>query len=674
MVSDALKPVVGRQCLYPGCSSMLITSQRYCLQHQDSHINRHDQQQAGHGRSVGGHSLAEEGFLRSPERQHGRPRMAPDSYPTEPGPSMHPRQFGQTGPGLPVNSRLDSEFAQQATKTAKKTAKTSSVSRMYMAPSPRMVRTQPPSSRESFEVDSARFEHQSLGGQRISDATTRTALFSLHPSKGAGSQSFSHLRTPTEPGFVKHNGPQTAKRGTELTAPTTAPPKGPSSVKEDKMGPSDSRVNRGDAQSPSSTPTTGNVPSFCGFSSTRFAPLDIPIQGTDEGLRTSTNSLSNGQDTSSKSFQRKRLKIPAAVKRVPSGLPPRPLRAAVKRVPAGLPPVLIPDDDGTSDESESSQSPQRPQKTRRIHTPEPSLPSLPSANGNPTSSTTIQQAPPISQPAASLNLQHLGLPPHQKPANDSSRGSVASSVERQQPAPSTVEDPLRSVNTPSQTEDCFSFVGEEERILGKHNGGQTPSPPGATSHVSQEAHRLRKAATFDQAKFDAVFYGQELAGPPPSGVTVPPAKQKRAPPPGEDGKLYLNIDPRIHWPRRWTDEWYENKMKEIRARGGRKANWGRAAQRMREQRLGEKAQSQVEADAVAPAQASTPRLREPEPWMHHRRIDFEDLSEDELPDYVLENPAWARACAWMRSNAEERRQRAKTSAGEALRRILSHTT
>lgn len=43
--------------------------------------------------------------------------------------------------------------------------------------------------------------------------------------------------------------------------------------------------------------------------------------------------------------------------------------------------------------------------------------------------------------------------------------------------------------------------------------------------------------------------------------------------------VYAHIDPRVHWTRARPKDWHDAKQKEIAARGGRKANFGKAAQR-----------------------------------------------------------------------------------------------
>lgn len=123
--------------------------------------------------------------------------------------------------------------------------------------------------------------------------------------------------------------------------------------------------------------------------------------------------------------------------------------------------------------------------------------------------------------------------------------------------------------------------------------------------------------TIDQTVFDKLVYEQEDASTPPdevravlessrvtaatpNGIIVPqyqdaseararPAAETQtpiepaAPPPDEP--LFDDIDPRIHWPQRHSEAWYEAKKEEISRRGGRKAQFGKAAQRMHQQRV-----------------------------------------------------------------------------------------
>ncbi|KAK4453833.1 hypothetical protein QBC34DRAFT_194704 [Podospora aff. communis PSN243] len=95
----------------------------------------------------------------------------------------------------------------------------------------------------------------------------------------------------------------------------------------------------------------------------------------------------------------------------------------------------------------------------------------------------------------------------------------------------------------------------------------------------------------DESFFDNVVYRQDGAATPPPQVRIPasPAGSveaiKAAEPLPPDEPFYADIDPRIHWPQPHSEAWMEAKQNEIEMRGRRKAKFGKAAQRIREQRL-----------------------------------------------------------------------------------------
>lgn len=171
---------------------------------------------------------------------------------------------------------------------------------------------------------------------------------------------------------------------------------------------------------------------------------------------------------------------------------------------------------------------------------------------------------------------------------------------------------------------------------------------------------------FDQDEFDSYFYSQEGASDPPTGVVPKTRTREPASPAVEDRRLYLPVDPRIHWPRDWSEEWYSEKMEEIKARGNRKDNWGKVLKRMRAQRIRAEALAAKEKKDMA-ADAPLQRQREPLPRTHRRHADFGDISEERLPWLVRTNPAWLRACAWMRANRGKEAQRE-----QEIRRVKAH--
>jgi hypothetical protein len=165
------------------------------------------------------------------------------------------------------------------------------------------------------------------------------------------------------------------------------------------------------------------------------------------------------------------------------------------------------------------------------------------------------------------------------------------------------------------------------------NGIASPKPPARKIHVpirpapitKTQPLQLPKPKEIDTARFDALIYSQSGASSPPPGIDLTPA---HPPPPTksttntatatetpsknqqqpQDEPLYLAIDPRIHWPQAHSEAWHAAKRAEMRARGNRKANFGRAAQSLRKQQR-----------------------------------EAEKPFEETLPEKVADNPAWVRA-------------------------------
>ncbi len=140
---------------------------------------------------------------------------------------------------------------------------------------------------------------------------------------------------------------------------------------------------------------------------------------------------------------------------------------------------------------------------------------------------------------------------------------------------------------------------------------QPPNPAGAamkpgptnTKPATQPTtvQPLRREINTDL--FDAHVYAQQGAQSPPRGIILParpvrPRQQK-------DRPKYLNINPHIHWPQPHSKAWHIAKQAEIEARGRKKANFGRGLRSLR-------------------------RQQQSGGW------------ETQLPDKILENPAWMR--------------------------------
>lgn len=118
------------------------------------------------------------------------------------------------------------------------------------------------------------------------------------------------------------------------------------------------------------------------------------------------------------------------------------------------------------------------------------------------------------------------------------------------------------------------------------------------------------------SNLDAFIYGQPGSSEPPVGVEVRRDLPKS---PKQEDVAYINMDPHIHQSRPHSEAWYHEKEQEIKARGGRKANYGRAAQRMQQKRMQEGPQS----------------------------------LESRLPDRVRHNDNWVSALKWFGSGGRD---------------------
>lgn len=139
-----------------------------------------------------------------------------------------------------------------------------------------------------------------------------------------------------------------------------------------------------------------------------------------------------------------------------------------------------------------------------------------------------------------------------------------------------------------------------------------------------------------EARLDEIVYGQLGAGPPPRGLKVklPPKR----PTPKSDGRLFLHSNPATHLThvvaRGLPQTWFDQKMEEIKTRGGRKIWFGRVSERWRWRR------------SRNAGQGSNPRSRAPA-----TAPDFGKMEAGDLPDVVKRNPAWHQACLRLKEMA-----------------------
>ena len=111
------------------------------------------------------------------------------------------------------------------------------------------------------------------------------------------------------------------------------------------------------------------------------------------------------------------------------------------------------------------------------------------------------------------------------------------------------------------------------------------------------------------------------------------------------------MDPRIHWTHPRSEEWHKKKQDEIRIRGTRKENYGKAAQRMHARRQRD--------TLLRGADPAAPATNDAGSSGFGRSMDFGDVPEAELPEMVKSNPEWLKAAAWMRKCRRKSLERQK---------------
>lgn len=139
----------------------------------------------------------------------------------------------------------------------------------------------------------------------------------------------------------------------------------------------------------------------------------------------------------------------------------------------------------------------------------------------------------------------------------------------------------------------------------KINASFHPRSRSITRTPLLEKQRQHLMEERSESVLDDYIYGQAFSSAPPPGVGIGhrPALELR---PQETG-LFAHLDPRTHRTRPHSEQWYQQKEEEIKARGGRKINFGKAVQRMKAQRLKEDPED---------FEASLPdRVRNDEDWL-----------------------------------------------------------
>jgi hypothetical protein len=175
-----------------------------------------------------------------------------------------------------------------------------------------------------------------------------------------------------------------------------------------------------------------------------------------------------------------------------------------------------------------------------------------------------------------------------------------------------------------------------------------PSPAPKPKDTEFEAVPAKRV--FDSDAFDEMIYRQFKSKP-----------RTRSGSAGNEpsGRLYLPVNPAIHRSHDRTQEWYDDKMREIKERGNRKKWFGKASARLQwlyEKEKREQTQHQQHTPIRAAENAhreiapSHPRRQDPKPRSSVRPLDFGDVRDEILPADVRENPAWLKAAAWHRQS------------------------
>ncbi|KAF9783060.1 hypothetical protein IL306_010273 [Fusarium sp. DS 682] len=188
-----------------------------------------------------------------------------------------------------------------------------------------------------------------------------------------------------------------------------------------------------------------------------------------------------------------------------------------------------------------------------------------------------------------------------------------------------------------------------------------------------EARRKKLLVEFDSEAFDSLIYRQSSLLPPPD-VTISSRTVKYNTVFNDQKSLYLPVNPAIHHMHKRSRAWYKKKCEEIRRRPKRKEWFGKVVERQRWLRAME--MKQQEKFQQAQRDGTAPPYKPPEPRGVKRTLDFGDLPEEALPEYVRSNPAWLKACAWFRecekkATARQRHVNNKTKETESYFQSLN---
>ena len=191
-----------------------------------------------------------------------------------------------------------------------------------------------------------------------------------------------------------------------------------------------------------------------------------------------------------------------------------------------------------------------------------------------------------------------------------------------------------------------------------HQAATPESTPTTPPMPKPETKKAARKLEFDSDAFDSLIYAEtnaDKASGLDNNILISSASLRSLP----DERLFFYANPATQTMHSRPEEWYNKKTEEIKARGGRKFWFGKVAARQRWINRMRKDQERERKAAVR--SGSIPPRRDPEPRGYSRPMNFADVPESELPEYVQDDPEWLKACAWLRQNKTARERRRRTS-------------
>lgn len=198
----------------------------------------------------------------------------------------------------------------------------------------------------------------------------------------------------------------------------------------------------------------------------------------------------------------------------------------------------------------------------------------------------------------------------------------------------------------------------------RKRSNRSASVTGLSKRVRDSSH----GAEHDHLDLDAAIYGQPGAALPPPEVNIRIQSRCNMESQNEQ-RRYIHANPAIHLVHNRSDTWHARKASEIESRGGRKFWFGNVAGRLRWSRAHKEellppreddSEEGTNGNAINEG-VPQPRRRDAKSSVQPRALDFGDIPEEELPDYVQQNPAWLKACEFFRQTKERREARMHAS-------------